>query len=169
MSDKPVLLVDIDGVISLFGFSPDECPPGTWHLVEGIAHFLSSTAAAHLHELAQSFDLVWCSGWEERADEHLPALLGVPVLPHLSFDRNVGGGPVSHAHWKLAAIEAHAGDRPLAWIDDALDDACERWAAGRGAPTLLVRTDPKVGLTREQVARLREWAGSFAPCPVPQD
>jgi hypothetical protein len=169
MGDKPVLLVDIDGVISLFGFAPDECPPGTWHLVEGIAHFLSSTAAAHLHELAQSFDLVWCSGWEERADEHLPALLGVPVLPHLSFDRNVGGGPVSHAHWKLAAIEAHAGDRPLAWIDDALDDACERWAAERAAPTLLVRTDPKVGLTQEQVARLREWAGSFAPCSVPQD
>lgn len=82
--DKPVLLVDIDGVISLFGFTLDECPAGTWHVIEGIAHFLSSGAAPHLHALADSFDLVWCSGWEEKADEHLPALLGAPVLPHLS-------------------------------------------------------------------------------------
>jgi len=154
-SDKPVLLVDIDGVISLFGFTLDECPAGAWHVVEGITHFLSSGAAARLHALADAFDLVWCSGWEEKADEHLPALLGVPVLPHLSFDRNPGR---AHAHWKLAAIDAHAGDRPVAWIDDALDEACETWAAQRPAPTLLVRTDPAVGLTDEHVERLREWS-----------
>ena len=59
---------------------------------------------SHLHDLAEWFDLVWCSGWEEKADEHLPALLGAPSLPHLRFDRNPGR---AHAHWKLAAIEAH--------------------------------------------------------------
>jgi hypothetical protein len=157
-SNRPVLLVDIDGVLSLFGFNLDECPVGTWHVVEGIAHFLSSTAAGHLHELAEPFDLIWCSGWEEKAGEHLPALLGVPVFPHLSFDRNPGRG---HAHWKLAAIEAHAGDRPVAWVDDALDQACEDWAMARPAPTLLVRTDPAVGLTADHVERLREWAATL--------
>jgi hypothetical protein len=101
---------------------------------------------------------VWCSGWEEKAGDHLPALLGAPELPHLSFDRNPGR---SHAHWKLAAIEAHAGDRPLAWVDDALDDACEAWANHRGAPTLLVRTDPAVGLAAEHVELLREWAATL--------
>ena len=36
-------------------------------------------------------------------------------------------------HWKLAAIDEHAGpDRPLAWIDDAFTPACDAWA--RGAP-----------------------------------
>lgn len=153
-----MLLVDIDGVISLWGFDPNRCPPGVWHNVEGIGHFLSSAAAEHLHDLAEWFDLVWCSGWEEKADEHLPALLGTPSLPHLRFERNVGGGPNSHAHWKLAAIEAHVGDRPAAWIDDALDEACENWAALREAPTLLVRTDPATGLTAEHVALLRGWA-----------
>src|SRR4051812_23170671 len=154
---RPVLLVDIDGVISLWGFDPNERPDGSWHLVEGVAHFLSSTAVGHLHELADSFDLVWCSGWEEKAAEHLPALLGAPLLPHLSFDRNPGRG---HAHWKLAAIEAHAGDRPLAWVDDALNDACEAWAAQRSAPTLLVHTDPAVGLTAGHVEQLQAWARS---------
>lgn len=159
MQGKPVLLVDIDGVISLFGFSLDERPSGTWHVVEGIAHFLSSSAAEHLHALEGSFEPIWCSGWEERASEHLPALLGVRPLDHLSFDRNPGRG---HAHWKLAAIEAHAGERPLAWIDDALDEACEAWASARPAPTLLIRTDPAVGLTDEHVEDLLAWSRSLA-------
>jgi hypothetical protein len=157
--DKPVLLVDIDGVLSLFGFASNERPAGTWHSVEGIPHFLSSTAAQHLHELAEWFDLVWCSGWEEKAGEHLPALIGVPDLPHLSFDRNPGK---AHAHWKLAAIEAHAGDRPLAWVDDALDAACHAWAAERGAPTLLLTTNPAVGLTDDGVRELIRWAQARA-------
>ena len=158
-SRKPVLLVDIDGVISLFGFDPDvrpeDRPEGSWHVVEGIAHFLSSTASAHLQRLGDWFDPVWCSGWEERADEHLPLLLGVPRLPHLSFDRNPGRG---NGHWKLTAIEAHVGDRPLAWVDDALDEACDEWAANRPAPTLLMRTDPAVGLTDDGVEELIRWA-----------
>ena len=153
--DKPVLLVDIDGVISLFGFDLDVRPPGDWHVVEGIAHFLSSSASTHLQRLARWFDPVWCSGWEERADEHLPALLGVPRLPHLSFDRNPGR---ANGHWKLTAIEKHAGDRPLAWVDDALDERCDEWAAGRPAPTLLMRTDPAVGLTDDGVEELVRWA-----------
>lgn len=157
-SDRPILCVDVDGVISLWGFPSNERPDGTWHNVEGIGHFLSGTAAGHLHRLAEWFDPVWCTGWEERAAEHLPALLGAPALPHLTFSRNPGR---SRAHWKLDAIDAHAGDRPLAWIDDALDDACEAWAAereSRGAPTLLVPTEPCRGLTADHVERLVGWA-----------
>lgn len=165
IGNRPLLLVDIDGVISLWGFDSNERPEGQWHNIEGIGHFLSSTAAAHLHDLAETFDPVWCSGWEEKADEHLPALLGCPRLPHLSFDRtSVGGrGPTASmaGHWKLAAIDDHAGDRPLAWVDDALDEACERWAATRGAPTLLVRTDPAVGLTARHAEQLRAWAAAL--------
>jgi hypothetical protein len=158
--DKPLLLVDIDGVVSLFGFPSSEPPPGSWHVVDGIPHFLSATAAEHLHDLARSFDLIWCSGWEERAGEHLPALLGAPDLPHLSFERNPGR---ARAHWKLAAIDAHAGARPLAWIDDAFNDACFAWAEQRAAPTLLVRTDPATGLDDAAAAELAAWADGLSP------
>lgn len=167
-SNKPLLLVDIDGVLSLWGFASNERPDGTWHSVEGIPHFLSGTAAAHLHDLAEWFDPVWCSGWEERAGEHLPALIGVPELPHLSFDRIGPAHPKANAHWKLAAIEQHAGHRPLAWIDDALDQRCETWAAARRAtaPTLLVRTDPATGLTSAHVQQLRGWAAALRRSPA---
>jgi hypothetical protein len=106
------------------------------------------------------FDLVWASGWEEKADEHLPRLMGLPAgLPHLSFERSVGR---ANAHWKLEAIERHAAGRPLAWVDDALNEACRQWARERSAPTLLVETDPRRGLTGREAEELRRWALSLA-------
>ena len=152
----PILLIDIDGVISLFGFDPDRPPGGKFLLVDGIPHFLSAAVAERIGRLQADFELVWCSGWEEKADEHLPHALGLPAgLPHLRFDGANGDG----RHWKLATIDAYAGARrPLAWIDDAFDECCHRWAAARPGPTELIRTDPAVGLTAEQAAGLQRWA-----------
>jgi hypothetical protein len=65
----------------------------------------------------------------------------------------------ARAHWKLGAIDRHvAPSRPLAWVDDAHDDGCRTWAAAREAPTLLVTTDPAVGLSDREVDRLLEWS-----------
>ncbi len=149
------MLIDIDGVISLFGGDLSS-QTGSFHSIEGIPHFLSSTAAAHLLDLTEHFDPVWCSGWEEKADEHLPHLLGLPAgLPFLRFERAVGR---SNAHWKLQAIDAYARERPLAWIDDALDERCHEWARARSAPTLLVQTQPEHGLTWRERELLVAWA-----------
>ena len=160
--NRPLLLIDIDGVISLFGFDPAAPPAGKFLLVDGVPHFLSATAADLLTGMRDDFDLVWCSGWEEKADEHLPFALGLPSgLPHLSFGDAVAGAP--GRHWKLEAIDRYAGaDRPLAWIDDAFDETCHAWAAGRAAPTELVATNPSVGLTAEHAALLRRWARSVS-------
>ncbi len=157
MQAKPVLFVDIDGVVSLWGFDSNARPDGAFHNVDGVMHFLSADAGIHLLALSDRFELVWCSGWEEKANEHLPRALALPAeLPFLSFDRNPGRG---NGHWKLDAIDAYAGsERPLAWIDDAHDDACRAWAAGRGGPTLLVTTAPATGLTGAHVRVLRAWA-----------
>jgi hypothetical protein len=156
-TERPLLLVDVDGVLSLFGPGVDreKCTPA---LVEGIPHWLSRRAAALLGRLAERYECVWCTGWEDRADGHLPHLLGLPAgWPHVVFrDR-----PEDAAHWKLRAIDAHAGrERPAAWIDDAHDERCHRWAAERPGPTLLVTTDPAVGLTDAQADQLAAWAAS---------
>ena len=145
---RPLLMVDIDGVISLFGVPPeggedDASPRGSLHAVDGMVHFLSATAAAHLLELSELYELVWASGWEERADEHLPRLLGLPSgLPHLRFGREPGS---SGAHWKLEAIERFAQDRALAWVDDCFNDACHRLGGGAGEPHLAGRDRAPVG------------------------
>jgi hypothetical protein len=153
---RPLLLIDVDGVISLFG-GFETRPSGVVPIqVEGIPHLLSRRAASALRELCSTFECVWCTGWEERAGEHLPGLLALPRgWPCITFpDR-----PEIAAHWKLAGIDAHAGpDRPLAWVDDAHDEACREWARRRSAPTLLLEIDPTVGLTEEHAAELRRWA-----------
>ena len=51
------------------------------------ANLLSAEAPRHLLQLAREFDLVWCTGWEEKSNEYLPAVLGLPgPLPFLTFD-----------------------------------------------------------------------------------
>jgi len=183
---KPLLMVDIDGVVSLFagpeapagarpaglgppGLRPAPSAPselramgGSFHSIDGIPHFLSSTAASHLLELAGVFDLVWASGWEEKANEYLPRLLGLQgPLPFVRFSRHAGAGGTTHAHWKLDSIDAYAGARPLAWIDDAFNPACLAWAQARQAPTLLVGTAPEHGLTSREAQLLLAWAAEL--------
>jgi hypothetical protein len=154
---RPLLLVDVDGVISLFGFDPASRPPGQFEVVDGIAHFLSGTAGEHLRRLSSVYEPAWCTGWEEKANEYLPFALGLPgPFPCLRFDES---RPAVDGHWKLAGIDAYAGpDRAVAWIDDAHDERCEAWAAARPGPTLLLTTDPATGLTDEHVRRLLAWA-----------
>lgn len=158
--ERPLLLVDVDGVISLFGFEGAPPAHSSFHWIDGIPHCLSSRAAAHLLGLWPLFDLAWASGWEEKANEYLPHLLGLPgPLPHLRFERSASR---SGAHWKLDAIDAYCGLRPLAWIDDSFNDACHEWAGNRAAPTLLVQTLPERGLGRQEAQHLRLWARSLA-------
>src|SRR4051794_31597744 len=149
----PLLLVDVDGVLSLYGTG--DAPA----LIDGVPHSLSRAAAGVLNELAPHFECVWCTGWEERADEHLPHLLGLPRgWPHLTFEKARGPGTSGPGHWKLQSINALAGEhRPLAWIDDAHDAACHAWAAERPGATFLVPTNPAVGLTRAHARELLDW------------
>jgi len=152
-----VLFVDVDGVISLFGFAPDGDFPGAAHSVDGILHCIATDCGERLRRLDQHFELVWATGWEEKANEYLPLILELPFkeLPSLTFD---GGAVFGSAHWKLGAIDDYAGDRPAAWIDDNLDERCRAWAADRNAPTLLVQTEPSTGMSDEHVEQLLRWA-----------
>ncbi len=162
MQDKPLLFVDIDGVISLWGFDSNARPAGAFHNVDGVIHFLSSDAGIHLLALAAGASTSSGAAAGRRRPMSIcrtrsPYPAGCRFSPS---PRNPGR---AHAHWKLAAIDAHAGPRrPLAWIDDAHDAACRAWAAARGAPTLLVTTTPAVGLSAVHVDELNGWAADVA-------
>jgi hypothetical protein len=156
---RPILAVDIDGVISLFG---SETPPDRastrFQLVDGVPHCISLPAGDRLLRLSKRFELVWASGWEDKANFYLPQMLGLPELPHVSFD---GGARSGAAHWKLNPLGLYAEGRPLAWIDDNFDQSCYDWAQARPEPTLLVLTEPHLGLEEAHVDALNAWAGSL--------
>ncbi|MGI9017888.1 MAG: HAD domain-containing protein [Euzebya sp.] len=165
-SHKPILFVDVDGVVSLFGFSSSERNlPGPFHWVDGVAHCIPDAMGGRLVRLAERFELVWATGWEDRANEYLPPILKLPFdrLPSLTF----GGRAVfGSSDWKLEAIEAYAGSRPAAWIDDNIDKDCKAWARRREAPTLLVLTQSPTGITDDHVEQLLQWAGDLSGEPA---
>lgn len=161
-AQRPLLAVDVDGVISLFGFDePPEQAPCKFQLIDGMAHCISLEVGERLRRLAPHFEMVWATGWEDRANEYLLHLLGLQMLPVIRFG---GAAEFGSAHWKLGPIEAYAAGRSLAWIDDSLDDECRGWAEARPEPTLLVETQPHSGLLDAQVDVLIQWAGA-EPAP----
>ena len=157
--ERPLLAVDIDGVVSLFGFEePPAREVARFELIDGLVHCISLAAGERLQRLIGSFDLVWASGWEDKANFYLPRLLGIGELPYLSFD---GAARFGSAHWKLGPLDEYGQGRPLAWIDDSFDESCYEWARTRGEPTLLVPTESHLGLEEVQVEALTAWASGL--------
>ncbi|HWP33893.1 MAG TPA: hypothetical protein VNL97_09130 [Solirubrobacterales bacterium] len=155
----PILAVDIDGVISLFG--AEEQPDRAFtklELVDGVPHLISLPAGDRLRRLGEHFELVWASGWEDKANFYLPLMLGLPELPHVAFAGTVAAGA---AHWKLGPLEEFASGRALAWIDDNFNESCFEWAERRPEPTLLVPTESHLGLEEAHVGALEAWARSI--------
>jgi len=156
---RPILAVDVDGVISLFGFEePPERSRARFELVDGMVHCISLVAGDRLKRLGEHFELVWATGWEEKANFYLPNLLGIPELPFVSFD---GAARFGSAHWKLGPLDEFATGRALAWIDDNFNEGCYEWAEERGEPTLLVPTEPHLGIEEAHVEALLAWAQSL--------
>jgi hypothetical protein len=156
LASKPILAVDVDGVISIFGF--EEAPPldrARFELVDGVMHCISLRTGPRLLRLAERFELVWATGWEDKANFYLPTILGLPDLPHLTFD---GAARFGSAHWKLGPLEEYCRGRAMAWIDDNMDQSCFDWAEARDEPTLLVPTEAAVGLEEAETEALLAWA-----------
>lgn len=153
---RPILAVDVDGVISIFGF--EDTPTravARFELIDGVLHCISLPAGERLRRLAEHFELIWATGWEDKANYYLPAMLGLPELPHLTFD---GAARFGSAHWKLGPLEQHCRGQALAWLDDNLDESCYEWARKRPEPTLLIPTRPERGLEEAETEALLAWA-----------
>ena len=158
VTDRPVLFLDVDGVIAL-ATRPDGEDGGKFFMTDMGMIYVKDAVPGLLSSLARSFDLVWATGWEHHANRELAGVLGLEgELPVLSFGGKARRGT---AHWKIEEVERYAGSGAMAWLDDSLDERHDAWAKTRSAPTLLVRADDRVGITADLVAQLLGWAASL--------
>lgn len=153
MAEQPILFLDVDGVISVFGFDAAVADAGDLYLVDGLPHHIPAAMSKRVLQVLPAFEAVWATGWGVRANDHLVHMLGMPgeleVVDFATRPSTDGSG-----HWKLVELTARAAGRAAAWIDDGHNEECRSWAEGRDEPTLLVSTEPNVGMTDRHVEEL---------------
>lgn len=167
MHEKPLLLIDVDRALSPIR-KPD-VPGETWicSRIFGFEMPFHPELRSWMGSLAETYDFVWCSTWEEDGLAELSVHLAMPedmrVIP-IGSDSPVQPGEDEKTetaklfyvdHWlRASGLER----RPLAWLDDRLEADAFAWASARSAPTLLVRTDPIFGITAADVQLLLRFA-----------
>lgn len=172
---KPLLLVDVDGVLNCFGslwseeyeqqaFIPDVPMSSHGHPIR-----IPKLTAERLAKLSEHFEMVWCTAWQEDAHPFFAEILGLEEWPVIEFS-GWDGSLHAKRSWKWSWVDRYvdySGDapRPAAWIDDDLHRADFEWAARRtagGVPTLLVKAEPCFGLTDADMHDLIYWARTIS-------
>lgn len=176
---KPLLLMDVDGVLCPFmhgkfvAFDGSEPwisditwkPQGNEYVLHPSGVFWSPNNTTRIRRLMENFDMNWCTGWGKKANRVISPMHDLPPFKVVSLG---GGGYERYdrmPHWKGVGIVAHVGDRPFAFVDDDINRDTVRWAETRtesGIPTLCLPTHPDVGLTDEHVSLLEVFAAGVA-------
>lgn len=182
-AQRPLLLVDIDGVLNIFdGWRQASWTDGRGRARRGLVapdHLRESEAAGYrlllnpehpemFAMLERVFEVHWATMWTDRAWMFGEAAGFGRDWPFIEFDDfrisstlrrfRIGAGVGDYKH---PGIVAALGDRPGIWVDDDMSDRQLEWARERdvaGIPTLFIRPDPARGFTREDFERVLSFA-----------
>jgi HAD domain in Swiss Army Knife RNA repair proteins len=168
ISDVPILLLDVDGVLNAARFDlPEGWRRGTFN---GFVLSWDPTVTRRLRRLHDSgrVEIQWLTTWATNADQLLAEPMGLPrgLKTHAragaaptGFLGPLGGGA---GWWKLdlarKVVKAEP-DRRIVWIDDDLAaQAAEtgEWLAAH-PHVLVVAPDLFTGLTHEQLDAIEAW------------
>lgn len=187
--ERPVLLLDIDGVLNLFprftiqgGAVIDRVTRQTdRHRVrldetQKSTYLLNIPADARslVTQLAEHFDVHWYTMWNDAADAVFAPLAGLPSFPYFECDW-VDGREAFEKIWspawmrkyiwiaKTPLIPRYVGARPFLWIDDDTGPVDTLWL--RDHPVVgefnIITVEPHSGLTQAVVDEAIEWARSL--------
>ncbi|MEW1913049.1 hypothetical protein AB0442_32270 [Kitasatospora sp. NPDC085895] len=171
---RSLLLLDVDGPLNPYRAKPQRRPEGyLTHRVKPASwlerHRDTPPARVKplrlwLHPghgpalLALPYRLVWCTTWQDEANEWIGPPIGLPRLPFVRWPRMHHGDP-DGLHWKTRYLTEWAAGRPFAWVDDEIEPQDTAWiAAHHPAPALTLLIDHRHGLRAADFAALAHWA-----------
>jgi hypothetical protein len=162
--DRPLLLLDVDGVLN--PWLMPRLPAGYQeHRIGQFDVVLAGWHGPALLRLCRDagLELVWATTWEEDANREIAPRVGLPAdLPWIPFKAQEVD--LFTETRKLPAVQRWVEDRACAWIDDDLGFDAWTWAAkrtGAGIPTLLVQPSPGRGLIREHLDAIEAWVAAL--------
>lgn len=162
MSEKPLLLIDVDGPLNPWAASGRKNQKEGFrrYHIESFVVYLKKAHGKALLNLNDVFDLAWCTTWEHQANTDIGPKIGLPDLPVVPFGKLLPDKPPEAGlYWKTAVVNAYAYNRPFAWVDDEITVKDSLWLMRwHTDPFLLQHIDPAVGLTDGHFRELREWA-----------
>lgn len=151
-SDRPAVILDVDGVLRV---DSETKPEG--YIRHPLYPVFSYNPGLRepLGNLLAEADGYYISGWRAESHGHGGEVL---LLPELDWINDDPFRPQAYEVSERAlAIDGLFGNRPVAWADDEIDERDHTWAEQRPAPTLLMRTDPDIGLTPRQTGLIASW------------
>jgi len=171
MTERPTLYLDIDGVINAI---PDEPAPTGYsmHLIDGYVIHFHDEIVAMVARLAECYDIVWFTLWNQRAAPLIGPHVGLQNAPHLHTSWQLGMQTMVTQGHSEAAIDfvlyaktpllkdGVALDARWIWIDDSHGRGDHNYLTREGfdpANFRLLRTDRRVGLTWPDVERAVAW------------
>jgi hypothetical protein len=169
---RPILFLDVDGVLNAFEFNPNlatfddfEDQEVTVDEGSGFRMILDLCLSRSMGERigALSAEIVWATTWEHNADSMIAPLCGLPrgmrvlVRPHSTT--HLDGG------WKFDEVRRSVAEdmRPFVWIDDDIDafrngpESARRWARDLPVQNLLLAPDPRTGLTHGHLETIEDF------------
>ncbi|MFH8618187.1 hypothetical protein ACH4E8_24405 [Streptomyces sp. NPDC017979] len=183
MTDRPLLLLDVDGPLNPFaarlprlrGYTAHRLRPQVWLSRQapgtrrhrrGLRVHLNASHGGELTSLP--FELAWATAWMHEANTMIAPEVGLPVdLPVIEWPELLAapGSDQTDASglcWKTRPVLKWAAGRPFAWVDDMVTEHdAAHVAEHHDAPALLLRIHPGRGLREQDFTRLRAWATSL--------
>ena len=141
--DRPLVLLDVDGVINdLWSQTGAQMPYPVMQVHAGqFALHIPEYMPGLIQALVAMAEVRWCTTWEHDANLHVAPVLGIDPLEVIELDPLTGRKPgVARPHlWR-----AHGASRATFWIEDF-----DRRPRGMPPDTVLIDTTPN-GVLRPQ-------------------